>query len=96
MSEEPSYLDPLWRFATSGVRIPGKVGVMIHTEREYRASLAYRDALRKDRQRAVAVSGLDPLAREWIVGDIDRALAAVETELAEYEELAAETRKPLV
>lgn len=65
---------------------------MIRTEREYRASLEYRDALRTDRERAVAAPGLDDLARQWAVGGIDRALAAVEDELAEYEGLLAGTR----
>ena len=65
---------------------------MIRTERERRASLAYRDALRADRERALVVPGLDDVAREWAVGGIDRALAMVEEELAEYEGLLAGTR----
>jgi DNA-binding XRE family transcriptional regulator len=69
-----------------------KVWTMIRTEREHRASLAYRDSLREERERAVAVPGLDRLAREWVVGGIERALVAVELELAEYEELIAGKR----
>jgi hypothetical protein len=62
---------------------------MIRTERELRASLSYRDALRADKERALVVSELDDLAREWVVAGIDRALDAVEAELAEYEEHVA-------
>jgi hypothetical protein len=53
---------------------------MIHSDVEYQASLAYRAALRADRDRALAVSGLDLRAREWVIGGIDRALGAVDEE----------------
>jgi hypothetical protein len=67
---------------------------MIHSEVEYQASLAYPAALRADRDRALAVSVLDELAREWVIGGIDRALAAVDEELAEYQTSIAQLREP--
>ena len=61
----------------------------ITNERQYRASLAHRRRLLATRESYEAHPQADSLAQEWLLAGVDRLLADVDAELAEYE-LAAQ------
>ena len=61
----------------------------IKNERQYLASLAHRRRLLATRERYEAHPQADPLAQEWLLAGVDRLLADVDAEIAEYE-LAAQ------
>lgn len=56
----------------------------IMNERQYRASLAHRRRLLVAREHHESHPQVDPLAQDWLLAGIDRLLADVDAEIAEY------------